>query len=133
MTNASGSGAGSLRLAIVEADAATGSSTITFAPTFFATPKTIAIDSQFELGNASEIFIVGPSASLSIDAQNSGRVFEIDSGTTAEIDNLTIINGEDDGADGGAILNNGGTASATFSGLTLNEDYSQRGGMPSVA
>lgn len=113
VTNADDSGAGSLRAAITSANAATGS-TITFDPTFFATPKTITLASALP-AITNPTTITGPGANL-LTVSGNGisliRVFTAAGGTT--ISGLNIINGNT------GISATGGTVTATdctFSGM----------------
>jgi CSLREA domain-containing protein len=103
---------GSLRYAINAANGG-GATTITFDPSLAG--KTIILTSgQLELGSNANVTITGANAGgITISGNNASRVFQIDSGATAEIDNLTLANGNSNG-DGGAIDNSGT--------LTLNAD-----------
>jgi uncharacterized repeat protein (TIGR01451 family) len=71
------------------------------------------------------VAILGPgAASLSVDANHLGRVFQVTAGRTASIDGLTISNGM--GGRGGAILT--GASSLTVSNCTLSGNTAARGG-----
>ena len=106
----------SLREAVELADANSTVNGITFDPTVFATAQTITLTGgQMEL-SAANVAITAPTAGLTIDANNSSRVFQIDAGAAATLTGLTLVNGTT-GGDGGAILNDGGTLSLANSSL----------------
>ncbi|HEX4054741.1 MAG TPA: LamG-like jellyroll fold domain-containing protein [Tepidisphaeraceae bacterium] len=94
--NLNDSGAGSLRQAIINANAAGGSQNISF-----ATGLAGAINLASALPSLSaNITIQGPGvSSLTISGTGSGSALTINAGVTAQIQNLTIT--------GGAITNNG--------------------------
>src|SRR5262249_44594951 len=61
VTNASDSGAGSLRSAVSQANATTGADVITFDPSFFNSPRTITLTSGLlALTDSAETTIDGP-------------------------------------------------------------------------
>ena len=91
-----GSGsAGDLRYCIAQANANSGANTIRFAPSVFATHKTITLGgTQLELRNTSgATTITGPTAGVTINGNNASRVFQIDANVTASISGLTITGG----------------------------------------
>ena len=102
VTNLDDSGDGSLRKAIEDANANMGADTITFSVTGtnFLSSELPAI--------TGELAIDGPGAtSLTINGNNSFRVFLIESGATVTISGLTIRNGHAASGEGGGILNEG--------------------------
>jgi hypothetical protein len=102
--NLNGSGPGSLREAIVSANAATGADLIRFAPA--ARDGTIALAGG-QLSITDELSIDGPGAGrLAVSGNDASRVFQIGSGVAASIDDLTITHGRAVGQ-GGGILNAG--------------------------
>ncbi|MBL1179034.1 DUF4347 domain-containing protein [Pantanalinema sp. GBBB05] len=106
--NTNDSGEGSLRQAILNANAIAGTDTITFAGATFtdATPDTITLTSG-QLGISTNVTITGTGANLlTVSGNNASRLFNIASGTVA-IDGLTITNGNANGGNGGGILNSG--------------------------
>ncbi|MFC6049737.1 autotransporter domain-containing protein, partial [Methylobacterium hispanicum] len=119
VSNTSDSGAGSLRQAIISANAETGASTITFAAGLAR--QTIIVGSTPLPAIKSDITIDGANApGLTISGGNANRVFFVLSGTVA-IQNLTIADGKATGGQGsgggmgagGAIFVNTGTTTVT--------------------
>ncbi len=111
VTNTADQGPGSLRAAITAANADPDGNRIFFAPRVTGT-----IELQSALPNLSEdVMIKGPGADR-LRVARSGtagpfRIFWIDSGTTAEISQLTIAGGSDVGVGGGVV--NEGTLALT--------------------
>ncbi len=103
VTNTNDSGAGSLRQAIVVANALAGVDTITFDPTVFATSKTITLTSG-ELVITDSVTVTGPTAMPTISGNGSSRVFNLATvtGLTAAFSNLAIAKGFFAGGTGGA-------------------------------
>jgi hypothetical protein len=102
VTNLADSGPGSLRQAVLYANASTSPTTINFAP---GLTGTIALTSG-PLSITNSMIITGPGASqIAVSGSNSSRVFDIASGVTAEIDDLTITQGM--ATQGGGIQNAG--------------------------
>ena len=113
---------GSLRGAIVAANAFPGADLIEFSPTVFSTPQTINLTlGELRLTDPAGITIQGTAANLvTIDGNHLSRVFEVVSGVTADISGLTITGGTDvPGSGGGGLLNNG-TATLTDCTVTRN-------------
>ncbi len=98
VTNTNDSGKGSLRQAILNANATAGADTITFAGSVFAdgVPDVITLTSG-ELTITDDVTIVGTGASkLTISGNNASGVFEIaGTGTDVSIDGLRIANAND--------------------------------------
>ena len=94
VTNNADSGAGSLREAIGAGGAIT-----------FDDDYTIELDSHLTI--SADLSIDGVGHKVTISGDNTCRVFEINSGVTASISNLTIANGKsgESFAIGGGILN----------------------------
>jgi len=109
-----GSGLLTLRQAVADADASSTSSSIGFSSTVFApgSMHTITL-AQGQLEVSGTTTIDGPSAgNLTIDANHTGRAFQISSGANVILQNMTITNGlvataPGVAAMGGAILNFG--------------------------
>ncbi|MCZ7556194.1 MAG: HYR domain-containing protein [Bacteroidia bacterium] len=98
VTNTNDAGAGSLRQAILDANAAAGSDIITFTVT-----GTITLTSG-ELTISGDLTISGPGAGqLTVSGGNSSRVFVVHGGSTVTMSGLTIAEGNV-AAFGGGIL-----------------------------
>jgi hypothetical protein len=118
VTNLLDSGVGSLRQAILDANAAPGDDTITF-------EVTGTIQLAGALPNlSSNIDLQGPGASSLTVRRNTGgfyRIFTVGSGTTVCISGLTITNGvANDSAGGGGIFNSG---TLTVNSSTVSGNY----------
>jgi CSLREA domain-containing protein len=127
VTNTNDSGSGSLRQAILNANATVGADTITFAGVFTdATPDIITLTSG-KLIITNDITILGTGASnLIVSGNNSSGVFEISgSGTDASIDGLKIANANDPL---GSILLNSNT-SLSLTGSTVSDNRGEVGGI----
>jgi len=125
VTNNNNSGAGSLRQAI--ADVGSGEE-ITFNGNYTITLTT------GQLSISKNLIITGTGAGLTIiDGNNSSRVFNISSGYTVTITNMTIRNGAGTGFSGynGGGISNSGTLSlvnCTVSGNTISTTLPSYGG-----
>jgi hypothetical protein len=120
VTTLADSGAGSLRQAILDANATPGDDTITFEVT-----GTISLDSALP-NLSSNIDIQGPGADLLTVRRNTGgyyRIFTVATGSNVALGGLTISNGY------GGIWNDGGTL--TLNNLTVsgNSAGGQGGGI----
>ena len=101
--NLNDAGAGSLRKAVADANAAAGDDVIDFDP---ALTGTITLTTG-ELSITSNISIIKSGASvIAVSGNNASRVFNIAAGATVTIDNLSIVNGKGEGS-GGGVLNAG--------------------------
>lgn len=124
VTNVSDSGPGSLRQAILDANAAAGDDLIDFDPSVFNTPQMITLTSgELAVRSNGNITINGPGAALlSVSGNNQSRIFGLygtPASLTATISNLTIRDGfTNDG--GGGISINDGTGSNALVTLNLN-------------
>ena len=121
VTNTNDSGAGSLRQAILNANATLGADTITFAGVFTdATPDIITLTSG-KLTITNDITILGTGASnLTISGNNVSGVFEISgAGTDASIDGLKIANAND--PLGSILVNSNANLSLTRSTVSSNK------------
>lgn len=130
VTNLNDSGPGSLRQAMLEADAAVGDDTIVFqnglSGTIILTTGQLTINSN--------IAIYGPGANvLAVSGNNVSPVFFVGIciGPTASIDGLTIKDGNNINS-GGGIFNGGGTLTISNSILSGNSTRSEGGGIASV-
>lgn len=130
VTNLNDSGPGSLRQAMLEADAATGDDTIVFQS---GLSGTITLTSG-PLTINSNIAIYGPGANvLAVSGNNVSQVFVVGNciGPTASIDGLTIKDGNSTYS-GGGIFNGGGTltiSNSTVSGNSSHDMLSGGGGI----
>ena len=126
-------GVNTLRLAITYANSfTTGTPTITFDPTVFASAQTITLTSgQLELSNTTVTeTITGPAAGVTVSGGGASRVFQVDNGVNASISGLTIAGGSTSGS-GGGLFNNGGTVTltnCTVSGNSASSGSLQSGG-----
>jgi hypothetical protein len=104
VTNTNDLGPGSLRQAILDANASPGTDEIVF--DLSGCPCTITLASQ--LPNVSEDLVVsGPgAASLTISGNDTVRVLRVDSGITLALQDLTVANGNAAG-NGGGVYNEG--------------------------
>ncbi|MFZ1640435.1 MAG: Calx-beta domain-containing protein [Candidatus Contendobacter sp.] len=116
VTNLNDSGAGSLRQAVLDANAAPGADTITFQA---GLTGTIALTSG-QIDIAGDLILQGPGARiLTVSGNNASRILTVAVGTTVTIDGLTLANGSSgSGNNGGAIDNQGAltVANSTLSG-----------------
>jgi len=104
VTNTDASGPGSLRQAILDANASGGHDTVTFAP---GVSGIIVLTSTLpEIDD--HLTIVGPGAdTLAISGDNSYRVLRVASGVTVTISGVTIRDGNAYGSPGGGIRSAG--------------------------
>ncbi len=117
VTNTNDSGAGSLRQAVLDANAAAGAQIIGFDPTVFNVPRTITLTSgEILFPNASlvgdtDATIVGTgSGLLTISGNNNSRIFTIDENPIISINGITLTAGNGAGTfpgNGGAVFNAG--------------------------
>src|SRR5215204_6171462 len=130
VANTNDSGPGSLRQAILDANASSGvADTIDF-DLSLSGPQTITLASQLPtITDGAGLTIDGGSADITLSGNNTVRVFEVGtstiSGAKLTLNNLTVANGRADNA-GGGILNLGtlevnnstisGNRAGTFSG-----------------
>jgi hypothetical protein len=153
--NTSDSGAGSLRQAILDANAQAGADVINFDPAAFSTPSTIRLLSSLP-DVTGDLTINGPTAArltISGDANNSGanddgdvRILSVSAGDVT-LSDLTLTNGRARGADGvngdiyggdagdaggGAIYVGGGAVTLNNSTLSNNTAQGGQGGSGSL-
>lgn len=127
VTNTNDSGAGSLRQAVLNANASAGAKTIVFQGSTFSdrTPVTIELTSG-ELIITNTITMMGTGANqLTISGNNRSRVFYIPVGTTVVLNDLTIAHGNA-GSDFGGGINNQGNL--TLNNCILMSNYAQTQG-----
>lgn len=124
VTSLADSGPGSLRQAIVDANASAGADVIAFAAT-----GTIVLAGG-ELSIADDLTVQGPGAGrLAIDGNGSSRVLAISgTGTDVTISGLTIRNGAVTGANGGGIYVAAGNTLALVDSTVSGNRTSGNGG-----
>ncbi len=127
VTNTSDSGNGSLRQAVLNANAATTADTVIFT-SLFNTPQTITLTSgAITFTDAARTTITGPGASLlSISGNNASQVFIVNANKSAALLGLTVTGGQ--GVDGGG-LDNSGTLSMLNCTVNNNVATSTGGGL----
>jgi hypothetical protein len=123
VTNLYNAGAGSLRKAILQANATLAADTIQFAPGLTGQIKL----TTGEVSITHRVSIVGPAAgALAVSGNYASRVFTIAAGAVVTISNLNISNGRAGmGNFGGGILNNG---ALTLKNLAMTDNRSGAGG-----
>ena len=122
VTNTNDGGAGSLRQAILDANAAGTNDVIGFDSGVFGSPKTITLTTgELVINSNGNLTINGPGANLlSISGNDASRVFNVSATTstlTATINNLTVRNGykcASNFAGGGLAVNDSGTLLVTL-------------------
>ncbi|MBW4525891.1 MAG: DUF4347 domain-containing protein [Phormidium tanganyikae FI6-MK23] len=131
--NTTDNGEGSLRQAILNANAIAGTDTITFAGSTFtnATPDTITLTTG-QLAIASDLTITGTGANLlTLSGNNASRVFSISSGNV-NLSGMTIANGNAGSGTtfgGGISFQGGGTLNLSNSVIRNNITGSGGGGL----
>jgi hypothetical protein len=123
VTNLLAGGTGSLRQAILSANATPGADTITFTA---GLQGTITLTSG-ELDITDSLTITGPGAGqIAVSGNNASRVFKVAAGSTVSISGLTIENGSYwIFGDAGAGIANWGTL--TLDGVTVANNYAHGG------
>jgi Domain of unknown function (DUF4347)/Bacterial Ig domain len=124
VTSNADSGTGSLREAIVLTNANSEADTISFAASL--TGQTITLASQLLLTASDKTTIDGSGRNLTISGNAVTRVFLISGGATAELNSLTIANGQ---ADDGAGVFNSGSLTISNSTIRNNKASSLAGGI----
>jgi hypothetical protein len=127
VTNLLDSGSGSLRQAILDANANAGADTITFSPGLqgIITLTSGELDINNNFGAADTLTITGPGASqLAVSGNHASRVFDVALNQTLTISGLTIENGYYRiFGDAGAGIANLGTL--TLDGVTVADNKAQ--------
>jgi len=124
-TNNNDSGSGSLRRAILKANAIPNANTITF-QTGLTGPITLT---SGEIAIKDDLTIQGPGAgTLAISGSNASRIFKIDSGKIVNIDGLTLQNGNatTNVTDVGGAIRNYGTLN--LANVILSGNQAKDGG-----
>ena len=128
VTNTDDSGPGSLRQAVLDANAAPSADTIVFDSGLFSSPQTITLASEIRISDnfntVQTLTIIGPGADLlTISGNGVTRMFLTIQEDTASISGMTLTGGN--GSVGGAIQNGGIT---TLSGIVFTQNTSDTGG-----
>jgi predicted outer membrane repeat protein len=122
VTNTNDSGAGSLRQAILDANAAADEDEITFESSLSG--QTVALASQLPtVTDTAGLTVDGESADITVSGNHAVRVFFVASGGKLTLSNLTVANGA--GLEGGGIYNSG---TLTVSNSTLSGNSGSSGG-----
>src|SRR5205085_12484944 len=98
VVNTNNSGLGSLRQAVLDANANLGADAIAFDPAIFATPQTISLTGELLI--ADSVTITGPgSALLTVSGNNASRVFDLSGPGTFDVTlaGLTVAGGRANG------------------------------------
>ena len=127
VSNTDDSGPGSLRQAILDANAQQGANDITFNEAVFQTPQLIILSgTQLELKDTTgTTTITGPAAGVTVSGDNASRVFEVDANVTASISGMTITGGTTTG-NGGGLYSDGGNV--TLTNCTVSGNSAKYGG-----
>lgn len=128
VTNTNDTGPGSLRQAVLDANAATTADTIVFDPGLFGTPQTITLATEIQISNnfntVDTLTITGPGSNLlTVSGNNVTRIFQTIQEDTASISGMTLTNGLGD--NGGALLNGGVT---TLTDMIFRQNTAFNGG-----
>lgn len=117
--NTNDSGTGSLRQAVLDANAVQGSDTIVFDPTVFATAKTITLTTA-TLNVSEALTIVGPAAGVTVNGNNAFRIFtqNNDNDFPIALSSMTLTAGKPASGNGGAFLIEG--ADLTLTNVTIS-------------
>lgn len=143
VTNTNDAGLGSLRQAILDANAAPGADAISFDSAFFAAPRTISLTSG-ELSVSDALTVTGPGANLltvgrGAAATTSFRIFTFSGGGPfpAALSGITVSGGQatnvssTGGASGGGIFLGGATLAIQDAVVSGNSAAADGGGIAS--
>ena len=128
VTNTADSWPGSLRQAVLDANATPSADTIVFDSGLFSSPQTITLASEIRISDnfnsVQTLTIIGPGADLlTISGNGVTRMFLTIQEDTASISGMTLTGGN--ASSGGAIQNGGVT---TLSGIVFTQNTSDTGG-----
>ncbi len=118
-----------LREAINTANGLSSNDTISFS-TLFNTPQTITLaGGELALLNNGTLTITGPSAAtLTVSGNSASRIFNVASGLTASVSNLTLSGGKTTSGNYGGAITSAGTLTLTSCALSSNLTESFFGG-----
>ena len=128
VTNTADTGLGSLRQAVLNANASTEADTIVFQSAVFSSPQTITLATEIAISsNANTVdtlTIIGPGANLlTVSGNGVSRIFRMIANDTTSISGMTLPNGA--GSDGGAIQTAG---IVTLTNMNFVENVANSGG-----
>lgn len=128
-TNTNDAGVGSLRKAILDANALAGADNIRFEPTVFnGSQGAITLASTLQITSSDDLTISGAGASnVTVSGNNTVRVFNITGIGNTTFDSLKIINGSSTESNGGGI-NSTGNGAVTLTNSTVSGNTAQFGG-----
>ena len=134
VTTTADAGAGSLRAAVAQANAAAGADIVQFASGVAG--GTIALTSgQIEITDA--LTIDGPAAGVTVDGQDLDRIFDVAddtvTGFAVEMNDLTLTNGNARAmnvapADDGGAIRSSGLVDLTLNNMTISNSFAADGG-----
>lgn len=121
VTNTANTGAGSLRQAVLDANAAAGADTIVFDASFNS-PQTITLASVITINGANDtLTVTGPGPNLlTLSGNNAVQIFSISAGEITSISGMTIT-----AAVGGAVANG---ATLTVTNIVFDANTDSNGG-----
>ena len=130
VTTTADSGAGSLRQAVLDANASTDADTIVFDSAVFGSPQIITVATELRISaNANTVdtlTIIGPGAELlTISGNGTSRIFVtgVNANDTTSISGMTLTKG---GGNNGGALSNGGIT--TLTNMLFLENVTNSGG-----
>ena len=128
VTNTDDSGPGSLRQAVLDANASAEADTIVFDSGVFSSPQTITLATEIDVSTTTtvdDMTIIGPGSSmLTISGNSVARIFDVgSSGDMVAISGMTLTKGA--GNNGGAIQN---SAMLTLTDIAFVENVNNSGG-----
>jgi hypothetical protein len=120
VANTADAGPGSLRQAVLSANAAVGADTIDFDPAVFASPQTITLTTG-QLRITDTVAVTGPGAGLlTVDAGKAGfRVLEVNTAGSVAVAGMTITGGRVAGRGGGILVSRSGPGGLALTDVTL--------------
>lgn len=131
VTNTNDSGAGSLRQAVLDAEANNTSDIIQFDPAFFNVPRTITLTSG-QINVTSSLAIFGQTAkSLTISGNNQSRIFFLSGTGLLSLESMNLTNGRapfPNDSKGGAIFQFGSLTTLSLNGVTVYNNSARAGG-----
>lgn len=131
VTNTNDSGAGSLRQAVLDAEANNTSDIIQFDSAFFNVPRTITLTSG-QINVTSSLAIFGQTAkSLTISGNNQSRIFFLSGTGLLSLEAMNLTNGRapfPNDSKGGAIFQFGSLTTLSLNGVTVYNNSARAGG-----